>query len=344
MVMKKLMYIVLVLLFSSLISDQSYAKSREEDTCAEALGFGEELRNFYTAKNVFFRVPSYNNADKMTQLYADLRNRADLYINTSLHKAASESDISEIRYLVFNDVPVDVRGPGGATPLSVAAASGHIEAIDIFLELGADINAPDATGNSSLIYGVRSGRGYIVEHLLRKGADVNLANLMDEAPTMFAVWLGNEDMLHALASYGADLIVTNTEGWTLLHAAVTHLEVTNRVDMIETILDTITTWPEPRIIDWPDRVYGNTPLHWAAAYGHTDVIHVLLQRGARLDIVNKDGELPIHVAARTDQAESFLILKDANPILLEAVDREGQTPIDIARAHNSERVLSDLGL
>ena len=348
MVMKKLIYIVLILLSSNLISDQAYAEAvEEENTCAKALGFGEELRNFYTAKNEFLKDPSPDSFKKLIKLYKDLLKEAEGIPNRALHRDAYKGDISAIRFLVSNnDIPVDVRGQGGRTPLSVAAMFGHIEAIDALLDLGADINAPDATGNSPLIYVVRRGQADAVEHLIRRRADINKANLMDEAPVMLAVRLGYQDIFHTLASYGANLMSTNTQGWTLLHTAISYSEVTDRVGMIEIILDKVTIL-EPEFIKWPERIYGNSPLHQAASYGLIDVIRALLQRGAPLGAKNKDGELPIHVAARFDQLEAFVILMNANPTLLKAADKKGQTPIGTARAHNSQRivtVLSRLGL
>ena len=69
-----------------------------------------------------------------------------------------------------------------------------------------------------------------------------------------------------------------------------------------------------------------------------------LSRGARLDAKNKDGELPIHAAARGGQKEAFLLLRDADPDLLNARDDKGRTPVDTAREHSSLDILSALGL
>ena len=253
-------------------------------------------------------------------------------------------DISKIRSIISKGMPVDVRGQGGMTPLSVAAMFGHIEAIDALLDLGADIKALDTVGNSSLIYAVSKSQADVVEHLLKKGADINKANLLDETPIMFAVKVGDQDMFRTLVSHGANLMSIDIKGWTLLHLATIYRRIPNRIGMIETILDTITTWPEPGIINWPDIVSVDSPLHWAASKGRTDVINVLLKEGANLRVENKDGELPIHVAACFDQLEAFEMLIGVNAILIEAVDDKGQTPVEIARANDSQKILSELGL
>ena len=252
---------------------------------------------------------------------------------------------SLINFFVTNKgMPVDALGQFGMTSLSVAAAFGHINAIDALLNLGADINAPDATGNSPLISPIISGQIQSVEHLLEKGANIDQANIADETPIMFAVRHGRPEIFRILASRGAYLMGTNTQVWTLLHVAINELEMTDRVGMVETILDTVVDWLEPGIVNWPEPITGNFPLHWAVWHGRVDVINVLLQRGAYLDAKNNDGEVPLHVAARANQKDVFLKLKDANPDLLNAVDSAGRAPIDTAWEHESQDVLSALGL
>ena len=106
--MKRIIYILLMLLVSSLVAYQSNAT--EDNTCAEALGFGAELKSFYEAKDDFLKAPSYDNSNKVGILYDALGDKADDAIpDTELHIAASENDILTIRYLVSNGIEkVDV--------------------------------------------------------------------------------------------------------------------------------------------------------------------------------------------------------------------------------------------
>ncbi len=43
----------------------------------------------------------------------------------------------------------------------------------------------------------------------------------------------------------------------------------------------------PHVLDCPLSQHGETPLHWAAASGHKDVVAFLLERGALLEVANK---------------------------------------------------------
>jgi len=42
-----------------------------------------------------------------------------------------------------------------------------------------------------------------------------------------------------------------------------------------------------------------TALHLASYFGHTDVVELLLKRGAKPDVANDTGDTPLHKAAYT---------------------------------------------
>ena len=70
----------------------------------------------------------------------------------------------------------------------------------------------------------------------------------------------------------------------------------------------------------PDKAdrYGETPLHKAAengSLGRTDVVQFLINSGANLDKANNNGKTPLHRAAEKDNLEvvHLLIEKGAKP-------------------------------
>ena len=44
--------------------------------------------------------------------------------------------------------------------------------------------------------------------------------------------------------------------------------------------------------------HGFTPLHYSCMYGHTNIVEMFLQRGARANLINMGGDSLLHVAAQ----------------------------------------------
>jgi len=55
-----------------------------------------------------------------------------------------------------------------------------------------------------------------------------------------------------------------------------------------------------------------TPLHLACIRGYTDCARILLAAGARLDVMDNDGNTPLHFASQNSMVDSlkFLLSKD----------------------------------
>ena len=77
---------------------------------------------------------------------------------------------------------IDVPSELGITPLHCACIKGSKNAIDLLLDLGANINAVDNDGNNCLHYAVNSNKSTIVKKLLVRGADKTLKNNNDQLP------------------------------------------------------------------------------------------------------------------------------------------------------------------
>ena len=84
-----------------------------------------------------------------------------------------------------------------------------------------------------------------------------------------------------------------------------------------------------------------SPLHWAAMNGHTEVVQVLVARGANLDAPSSILGMPLHVATKFDREGSALALlrAGADPNVR---DRNELTPLHFAALAGNKRITEAL--
>jgi len=88
----------------------------------------------------------------------------------ALHRAARYAEAAVVDVLAAAGMSVDGRMENGMTPLHMAAAAGHVGAVEILLGRRADISAR-GTGRTPLHLAAKSGHAAVVECLLKVGAD-----------------------------------------------------------------------------------------------------------------------------------------------------------------------------
>ena len=65
-------------------------------------------------------------------------------------------------------------------------------------------------------------------------------------------------------------------------------------------------------------------LHWAAVAGRSQVVAILLGRGARADMADEAGATPVHLAVTSGSAATLRVFVEGG--LGDTVDQEGRTP------------------
>ncbi|XP_013012086.1 ankyrin repeat domain-containing protein 66 [Cavia porcellus] len=95
--------------------------------------------------------------------------------------------------------------------------------------------------------------------------------------------------------------------------------------------------PNHKDPDWNDR----TPLHWAAIRGHMEVLHLLLEHGARPCLVTDVGWTPAHFAAESGHLGVLKVLH-ALHAAIDAPDFFGDTPKRIAQIYGQSACVAFL--
>jgi len=99
-----------------------------------------------------------------------------------------------VQYLISQGTPIDIRDHKGRTPLHFAARHGSEEAVQLFIDAGADPLAADNSGLTALHYATESTAKSLslVSLLLKLGADIG------------ATSTSGDSVLHHAAQHGAD--------------------------------------------------------------------------------------------------------------------------------------------
>ncbi len=113
----------------------------------------------------------------------------------SLWAAAKENDLPLLARLHAEGGGLDTRDERGYSPLMLAAYSGHADAVDLLLRLGADPNSIDLAGNTVLMGATFKGYDAIVRALLAAGANATTRNLAGLDARGFAVMFGRTHLL-----------------------------------------------------------------------------------------------------------------------------------------------------
>jgi hypothetical protein len=176
------------------------------------------------------------------------------------------------------------------TALHDACCEADLDKISSLLESSADINGLDSRGFTPLMTACEKDDRKVVEFLLSKGADIKGDYSVEKSPVSLAIENGSTDMVTLLFDKGVPAngrtksktiwgeLYTTPLGQAALkgHEALVELILKRGVD--------INTRQDSR---------GWTSLHHAIFHRHKAVIRLLLQYGAKMDITNSNGNIPL---------------------------------------------------
>ena len=143
---------------------------------------------------------------------------------TPLTQAAVENDVAALRQLLGAGHDAD-EGGDSWTALIWASRSGSIDAINLLLDAGADVNLPGSTGDNwdatPLQHAILERQPAVVRLLLDRGADVNRgAGPGGLTPLLLAAGDTDPAILKLLLAHEADPTVEDENGATPLSRAV----------------------------------------------------------------------------------------------------------------------------
>lgn len=220
---------------------------------------------------------------------------------------------------------------GGLSALMLAVPD--LEKTKLLLERGANAEARSRNRYSALLVAAQYPEsGPVMNLLLDKGAKVRLpkgqgAPLFNAYPVLLAAFAGNSGIIGRLHREGDRLDDRMNVLGMFPYTPMMMLATAARVDEVRTLLDL------GAAVDEMDRD-GITALGWAAIGNQLDMARLLISRGADVNHLDKKGMTPLLYAASIDFGDSDmmeLLLKSGAK--LDARTPAGQTAADLARKY-----------
>jgi ankyrin repeat protein len=240
-----------------------------------------------------------------------------------LHQAAMKGEKYKVIELLDKGAKVDAKDSHGRTPLFLAAEFGNLDTVQELLKRGADPTkgALLSHGDTPLHVAARNGLDKVIELLLTKYTNADVQNSSRQTPLMLAAWGRHPQTVTLLIKSGADVYAMDRYGWTALHtpwdaapadpdySAVMEILVANKANV---------------------NVYarippGYTPLMGAAMVGDKNTVELLLEKGARANDVDGNGQTAYTMAAEKNWTDVMTILADRGGTRYTATPTQGRT-------------------
>ena len=294
---------------------------------------------------------------------------------TALMWAAHEGNAEAVKLLVEAGAKVGDRSLSGWTPLLFAARQGQIATIDALVAGGANVNDTLPDGTSAIVTAVQGLNYEAAVALLKRGIDPN-ASAQGWTALHQIAWsrrpqrgqnnpgqrpqgnVSSLDLAKKLVEYGADINARQTKEPTsdmegrndLNRYGATPLFLAARsvdVPLLETLIE---LGADPFIAN----VDGDSPLMVAAGVGvysqgespglpeeSADAVKILLELGAPVNDVDKNGETAMHGPAWRGSNEAALLLLSAGA-KLDVRNSRGWMPLTIAEGvyHNARVMMN----
>lgn len=262
--------------------------------------------------------------------------------NCLMLAAAMGSAASVVSLIDKHHCRLELVNSSQLTALSCAAANDRVETVRALLYRGANRYHADADEKTPLVHTI-SGSGKnidrkvdVIDALL--DGQPSVGNLESARCLTLAALAGQNQILRKLLEHGANVQAQDESGKTALLHIASDTAKTPKWDK-ETVAILLCAYPDYGI-DFDVAGQERTPLHWAAARGHYDVMESVLNHLSGLvngvnrtkqyvDYPQERGKTALHLAAKSGHNQTVQLLLKHNAEI-DALSEGNWTPLLVA--------------
>ena len=200
----------------------------------------------------------------------------------------------------------------GYTPLHLAARYGHLEVAILLIRKGARLDERDCTGATPVHVAACHNHANLI------GGNLNIKTSNGSTPLHSAAACGAVEVIDYLLYKKASLTAVDNYGLTALHYSIHNIRFRSPFDLIAPRKGHLSGF-----FVYDNQYKSVDGLRWL------DTLVKLLRRGSKVDVVDVDGQTPLHIAARYGLADAVNVLLQMNASM-EMKDKNGNTPLEVA--------------
>jgi ankyrin repeat protein len=259
------------------------------------------------------------------------------HINTLFQFIKTNKEDQFLEYISSlspDELDVNMKDENGNYLIFFAIMMNNRRILKKLIEYGSRLDILDSEGYSILYYPIKFNYLEIIDILLefdKKTVGISLVNLKDlrgAVPIFYAIKYKNQYALQELLTNNADANYRNNENMNSLHLAVLKKDIT-MVRMLVKYIKNIDARTNG----------GSTALHYACNFQLVDIVKILLEKGAKQDIIELEYDFyPIFYAVVQNNVliTKILVEHNANP---NHQDYVGNTIIHYAIMNNHIEIL-----
>eukprot|EP00055_Hartaetosiga_balthica_P001907 m.2231 g.2231 ORF g.2231 m.2231 type:complete len:368 (+) comp1740_c0_seq1:54-1157(+) len=238
--------------------------------------------------------------------------------NTALHTVAKSGHVDVAKTLLARGAMYDAKNIQNETPLSLAAAHGHISIIALFYSLNMETLQASWTGNELMWAAAHNNLGE-AKSLIARVDNAAEQDHMGQTALHWAARSGALDTFNFLITQGHSINDQSSNGWTPTFYAAYF----GQVHILQRIVELGGNFNEKDKLGW-------TPVMWAAAGGDPSAIEFIKDNGGDVHKQENHGWTPLMMAVASNKiaASKYLLSHDGN---WRATNSKGESARDIAR-------------
>jgi len=192
-----------------------------------------------------------------------------------LISASEKGDVETVKSLLKKDIYIHTQDRGGRCALVAAAYKNRLEIVDLLIVAGADVNMKDNTLQSAYLISTSDGFTELLRKTLKAGADVHCTDSYNGTGLIRAADRGHVEIIKELLKTDIRVNHINKMGWTALHEAIILGDGgTRHTEVVRLLVDAGAD------VNLPDKD-GGTPLAHAKNKNFTGIIKILESAGAK---------------------------------------------------------------